>query len=133
MAINNTVILEGNLGDDTKLIETDGKKFVSARMATRNSYKDESGEWQQQEKADWHNLLAFSPRAIELLKSVAKSARVKVTGTLSYKPYEVTENNKTFNKYEASIIVRDLELAPLFKKNKANQESEIEAEEGAAE
>lgn len=126
MAINNTVILEGNLADDTKLIETEAQKFVSARMATKNSYKDETGQWQEQKVADWHNLIAFSPRAIELLKSVSKGARVKVTGTLSYKPREITENGKSFNIKEASIVVRDLELAPLFKKSQPSEEKDAE-------
>ena len=116
MASNNKVELIGNLGDDVKIIETENRTFATARIATTDSYKDEkTGEWVDLQTI-WHNIVIFSPTAIEYIKPLKKGTRVKLTGSLSYKPRLVQQDGKEFNINEASIVVRSVEQSPLVKK-----------------
>lgn len=116
MAINNTVELIGNIGSKLKVIETEESTFGTLSLATTDSYKDkETDEWKEKETL-WHDLVAFNPSVIEKLKAFDKGARLKVVGTLSYRPFQVELDGKVFNKKEASVIIRSVEQAPLVKK-----------------
>ena len=51
----NKVILMGNLGADPEVRSLEsGHTVVNARLATNESYKDKTGEWQQ--LTEWHYL-----------------------------------------------------------------------------
>ncbi|MFK7748516.1 MAG: single-stranded DNA-binding protein [Kordia sp.] len=125
MAINNTIELIGNMNKNgVRIIESEESTFAVLSLATTDSYKEEeSGEWKNKDTL-WHDLIAFSPSVIEILKGLNSKARVKITGTLSYRTFPVEidleENGKSvtkvINKKEASIIVRRVEQAPLPKK-----------------
>ena len=118
MAINNTVKLTGNMGSEVRIIETEENTFASVSLATTDSYKDEEGNWQDKTTL-WHNIIAFSPTIIEALKSLKSGTRIEVTGSLSYRPFEVQDGNgKVITKKEASVIVYKVEQAPLAKKSK---------------
>ncbi|MCB0525756.1 MAG: single-stranded DNA-binding protein [Saprospiraceae bacterium] len=119
MAINNTVTLIGNTGDDARIVAAGETRFASLSLATTDSYKDKDDTWQNKETV-WHKLIAFSPKMIETLKSFKKGTRLKITGSLSYRDFEVQgEDGGAITKREASIIVRDAEQAPLVKKDAA--------------
>ncbi len=116
MAINNSVTLIGNMGSEARFIKTESTEFVAVSVATTDSYKDDSGEWQENETI-WHNIIAFNPKLIEILKSLKKGTRIEVTGSLSYRPYQVQDGDGVLiTKMEASIIARKIEQAPLPKK-----------------
>lgn len=116
MATNNTVILTGNMGSEARIIETEGSRFAAFSLATTDSYKDESGQWQEKDTI-WHNILTFNPRVIELVKSLKKGTRIEVTGSLSYRPFEVvTGEGELITKKETSIIAGKIEQMPLIKK-----------------
>ena len=122
MAINNNVILTGNLGSEADIIETENTTFASVSIATADTYQDENEEWQQAATI-WHNVITFNPKLINALKSLKKGTRVQIEGGLSYRPYKtkvVTKEGevKDATKYEASMIARKIELAPLAKKSK---------------
>ncbi len=122
MAINNKVILTGNLGSEAEIIETENTTFASVSIATADTYKDDNEEWQQAATI-WHNVLTFNPKLIEALKSLKTGTRVEIEGALSYRPYQVQIHDKDgvvreITKQEASIIARKIELAPLAKKDK---------------
>ena len=126
MAINNTVELIGNMNKSgIRIIETEESKFAVFSLATKNSYKNEdTGEWIESKEPIWHDLVAFSPSVIEILKGLNSKARIKVTATLDYRTFPVEIDleedgkpvTKVINKKEASIIVRRVEQAPLPKK-----------------
>ena len=119
MAINNNVTLIGNMGSDARIqkISKDDREFAALSLATTDSYQNEAEEWIDKETL-WHNILAFSPTAIAMLKSLKKGTRIKVEGSLSYRPYDVlTGEGEVITKKEASIIVRKVELAPLVKRS----------------
>lgn len=116
MALNNTITLIGNTGDEVRIITSGEKRFASLSLATTDSYKDKEGQWHNKETV-WHNVLAFSPKMIESLKSFKKGTRLKITGSISYRDFEITgENGGSITKREASIIARVVELDPLVKK-----------------
>ncbi len=116
MAYNNTVTLIGNMGSEARIIESDEQHFAGVSVATTDSYQDKEGNWQDKETI-WHNVLAFNPKVIEKLKALKKGSRIKVTGSLSYRPFEVVDGEgQVIPKKEASVIAGKVELAPLAKK-----------------
>ena len=123
MALNNTVTLIGNLGSEARIVATEENTFASVSLATTDSYKDEQGEWHDKQTV-WHNILAFNPRVIEELKALKKGTRIQVTGSLSYRPFEVVNGDgEIITKKEASIIAGKVELEPLPKKSKKATET----------
>ena len=92
MAINNTIELTGNIGAEARIIETEESKFAAFSIATTDSYKDKEDNWQDRETV-WHNVIAFNPTIIEALKSFKKGTRLKITGSLSYRPFEIVDGN----------------------------------------
>ena len=118
MAINNTVQLIGNTGSEVKVIEMEGgKNFAAFSIATADSYQDrETDEWKDKETI-WHEVIAFSPKVIEQLKSFKKGTRLKVIGSLSYRDFRILEEGKEITKKEARVITNTVEQAPLIKKD----------------
>lgn len=116
MAINNTVTLIGNMGTEARIIETEGNTFIAFSLATTDSYKDGEDNWQNKETI-WHNVLVFGSKTMEVAKSLKKGSRIQLTGSLSYRPFEVVNGDgEVITKKEASVIARRIELAPLAKK-----------------
>lgn len=115
MALNNVVILTGNIGGEARILEQKGKAFAAFSIATQDSYKDENEEYQTK-AAIWHNVLVFSPKLVELTKAFKKGTRLEVTGSLSYREFShKPKGGKTIKKREASIIARKIEPKPLVK------------------
>ncbi|MEM9885992.1 MAG: single-stranded DNA-binding protein, partial [Bacteroidota bacterium] len=76
-----------------------------------DSYQNEQEEWVKRDTV-WHDVLVFSPRLIEQVKAFKKGTRLKVTGSISYRPFDVTlADGRTVKKKEASIIAGKIELA----------------------
>jgi single-strand DNA-binding protein len=123
MAYNNTVTLIGNMGSEARIIATDEYSFAGVSVATTDSYQDKEGNWQEKETI-WHSVVAFNPRVMEELKSLKTGTRIKITGSLSYRPFEVVNGDgELISKKDASIIVGKVELAPLPKKNKKEKQA----------
>ncbi len=112
MANNNRIELEGNLGKDPRIIEKEGKQFAALSIATTDSYKDDKGQWQNRETI-WHNVLIFRPTTITFAKDFKKGDRVRVVGSISYRPYEKADGYKLM---EAVIIASYIEKAELTTK-----------------
>jgi len=106
MAINNTVTLIGNMGSEARIEKSnkDGSEFAAVSIATTDSYKDDNEQWHEKETV-WHSVVAFSPKVIEVLKSLKKGTRVQITGSLSYRPYDVTNGDgEVITKKELEIL-----------------------------
>lgn len=118
MAYNSTVILIGNTGDEAKILKTnDGKSFARLSIATTDSYKDQDGNWQNKDTI-WHQVLIFKPALVLEAQSFKKGVRLKITGSLSYRDFEVMgDDGETYTKKEATIIAGAIEKAPLEKKD----------------
>jgi single-strand DNA-binding protein len=119
MANNNTVTLIGNTGDEARIVTSGETTFASLSVATTDSYKDKEGTWQNKETV-WHKVIIFNPKVIETLKSYKKGTRLKISGSLAYRDFEVPgEDGGSFTKREASVIATRIEQAPLIKTDAA--------------
>ncbi len=125
MAINNRIELNGNLGADAKLVEKNGKQFVALRLATTDSYPvEENGQtvWKDKDTV-WHDVLAFRPITVSIAKDLKKGNRVRIAGSVSYKPFK-DENG--YNQKVAVIIASYIEKVELSKKDDEPSNQEID-------
>ena len=82
----NKVTLIGHLGQDPEVRRLEnGTPVGRFSLATSESYKDASGEWQNQ--TEWHNIVVWRDLAERAEKSIKKGALVYVEGKLSHRKY----------------------------------------------
>jgi len=83
----NKVLLMGRLGADPELRYTaDGRPVATFRMATSESYKDKSDNWQ--EKTEWHSVVAWRFLAERVGEKLKKGSLVYVEGKIQSREYE---------------------------------------------
>lgn len=83
----NQVTLLGNLGRDPEVRTTpQGKKVCTLNLATTESYKDKTGNWQ--ETTDWHRVVLWDFRADTAEKHLKKGSKVMIEGKLKTRSYE---------------------------------------------
>ena len=86
----NKVLLIGNLGKDAETREiNDTLSVTSFSLATSESYKDKSGEWQS--KTQWHNIKLWN--ASNFIKNLQKGQQVYVEGSIEYTSSEDSDGN----------------------------------------
>ena len=118
MARHFTATLTGNMGSEARIITTEERTFAAFSLATTDSYKDKNDEWQENE-TQWHNILVFSPKLIEMAKSLKKGTRIQLQASCYYRPFQVVNGDgEVFTKMEVSFVPFSIELAPLVKKKK---------------
>jgi single-strand DNA-binding protein len=81
----NKVLLVGNLGADVVVTESKGVSYCRFSLATNERFRDREGVLQ--ERADWHQVVAFSKLA-QALGRLAKGERIAVEGKLRCRSYE---------------------------------------------
>jgi single-strand DNA-binding protein len=87
----NRVTLIGNLGRDPEIRRLENGTAVGKfSVATNESYKDSSGEWQQQ--TEWHEVVVWRALAEQAEKALKKGALIFVEGKLSYRKYTDKNN-----------------------------------------
>jgi len=99
MAGINKVILLGRLGKapEVRVLES-GVKVATASIATGESYKDQSGNWQ--EKTEWHRLV-FWRDAAERAERLKKGDQIYVEGKLTTRSWE----QDGVTKYVTEVVV----------------------------
>ncbi len=82
----NKVTLVGHLGKDpeVKTLEN-GTKVASFSLATTESYKDKSDQWQN--LTEWHNIIAWRGLA-DRCEKLSKGSLVYVEGKISRRSYK---------------------------------------------
>lgn len=80
----NKIILMGNLGRIPKVeVDQNGREILTFYLATKTSWKDSTGEWQQH--TYWHRIVIFRESTIRWVKDVfQKGDMVYVEGRLTY-------------------------------------------------
>lgn len=87
----NEVTLLGNLGRDPEIRTTpNGNKNATLNIATTESYKDKSGQWQ--EVTDWHRVIFWDYKAEQCEKNLHKGSKVLIKGKLKTRSYEKDGN-----------------------------------------
>lgn len=88
----NKVILIGNLGQDPEVKHLESGSVVAKfSVATNESYKDKSGEWQQ--ITEWHNVIAWRALAEIVERSYKKGMQVYVEGKLTNRKWQDKDGN----------------------------------------
>ncbi len=83
----NKVILIGNLGQDPELRYTNsGTAVATFSVATSETRKDAEGN--QQEKTQWHNIVAWSKLAEICGQYLKKGSKIYVEGRIQYRTYD---------------------------------------------
>lgn len=100
----NKVILLGRLTRDPEVKDANGIAVTKFSIATSKTWKDDSGE--KQEKAEFHNLVAFRKTAELVGKYLTKGRQVFVEGELSTTSYE----KDGVKKYKTEIIANHVEF-----------------------
>ena len=100
----NKAILIGNLGSDPEIRTTgSGSKVAQFSIATSRRWTNNAGE--QQEKTEWHRIVAWSKLADIVERYVKKGQQVYIEGEIQYRSYEDKDG---VTKYATEINAREL-------------------------
>ncbi len=100
----NKAILVGNLGSDPEIRTTGGgTKVAEFSLATSRRWNDRGG--QQQEKTEWHRIVAWSALADVAEQYLKKGQQVYVEGEIQYRSFEGKDGN---TRYVTEINAREL-------------------------
>ena len=93
--LRNKVSLIGRLGAEPEVTTFEsGKTLARFRMATNESYKDKSGQWQ--DSVQWHTINCWGRIAERVKKSLNKGQEVIVEGKLVHNAYNTKSGEKRF-------------------------------------
>lgn len=102
----NKVILVGNLGKDPDLRYTaSGAAVATFSLATTERYKDRDGA--QQEKTEWHNIVAWRQLAEICGKYLHKGKQVYIEGRIQTRSYDDRDGNK---RYITEIVADQMQM-----------------------
>ena len=91
----NKVTLVGNVGDNPRMVETKEKGVIAhISLATNEKYKDKDGN--NQEKVEWHRVVAWNKRAELFRDYVKKGDPLYVEGRLRTNSYDDKEGIKRY-------------------------------------
>jgi single-strand DNA-binding protein len=100
----NKAIIIGNLGSDPEIRTTGGgTRVANFSVATSRSWTGRDG--QQQEKTEWHRIVAWDKLADIAERYLKKGERVYVEGEIEYRSYEDKDG---VTKYSTEIRVREM-------------------------
>lgn len=82
----NHIRLDGNIGREPKIVETEKSNFVELSVATKRPVLSEDID-KVKFITEWHKVMIFDEEAIEFFKplDITKGSKVRVEGTLSYR------------------------------------------------
>ncbi len=102
----NKVILIGNLGRDPEMKYTaEGVAICNITIATSERWKDNDGE--QQEKTEWHRIVAFKRLAEIMGQFLKKGSQVYIQGKLQTRKWQ-DQNNQ--DRYTTEVVASDMLL-----------------------
>ncbi|MFL5383323.1 MAG: single-stranded DNA-binding protein [Longimicrobiaceae bacterium] len=102
----NKAMLIGNVGQDPEIRTIpNGARVAQFSVATSRRWNDKSG--QQQEKTEWHRIVAWE-RLVEIIERyVKKGDRIYVEGEIEYRQYQDKDG---VTKYTTEIRAREVVL-----------------------
>ena len=103
----NKAIIVGNLGADPETRYTpSGVAVANIRVATAEQWKDkQSGE--QQEKTEWHMVVAFNRLAEIMGEYLQKGSQVYIEGRLQTDKWQDQQGN---DRYTTKIIANEMQM-----------------------
>ena len=103
-SVNKTTTL-GNLGQDPKVTESNGKTITKISVATSYKYKNQAGE--QVEETEWNNITFFGKLAEIAAQYLKKGSSVYVEGRLKTSKWTDANGHE---KYQTSIIGDSMQM-----------------------
>jgi single-strand DNA-binding protein len=101
----NKVMLIGNLGKDPELRYTSsGVAVATFSLATSDSWKDQEGN--QQERTEWHNIVAWRKLAEICGEWLKKGKKVYLEGRIQTRSYD--DKNTGQKRYITEIVADNL-------------------------
>lgn len=98
----NEVTLIGFAGADAQPKETKNqKKYAVVRLATTESWKDNTGAWQK--RSTWHRLVGWGPVGESMTRNIAKGAFLQVRGSI--RNFEVPNKDGEGTRTLTEIVV----------------------------
>ena len=102
----NKVILVGNLGQDPEIrYMQNGKAVANLSMATSETWKDQQG--QQQEKTEWHRVIAFDKLAEIIGEYVKKGSKIYCEGKLQTRKWT---DQQGVERYSTEIVISEMQM-----------------------
>ena len=102
----NKVILVGNLGQDPEIrYMQNGKAVANLSMATSETWKDQQG--QQQEKTEWHRVIAFDKLAEIIGEYVKKGSKIYCEGKLQTRKWT---DQQGVERYSTEIVINEMQM-----------------------
>lgn len=104
----NRVTLIGNLGRDPEVRRLEnGVSVAKFSVATNESYKDKSGEWQTQ--TEWHDVVCWRYLADRAETQLKKGSMVYIEGKLTHRKYQDKEGNDRYITEVVAAMFRSLD------------------------
>lgn len=95
-ALRNKVTLIGRLGADPEIVTFETGKILSRfTLATKEDYKDKSGEWQN--NTQWHNINAWGKTAERVKTGLNKGNEIILDGRIVNQSYETKTGEKRYS------------------------------------
>ena len=106
MAGVNKVILVGHLGRDPEVRHTkSGDPVCTFSIATSERWKDKNGE--QQEKTEWHRIVAWRKLAEICGEYLRKGKQVYIEGKLQTRDWEDKDGHK---RYTTEVVANEMQM-----------------------
>lgn len=111
MSMLNEVRLIGNIGQIPELFTSaSGSNILKVSLATNEVFTNKEGD--KVTKTEWHNLVIFGSRAVNVSKYCVKGSKLGVNGKLTTRTYQ---DKAGVDKYITEVVVNEV----LFLDNKA--------------
>ena len=106
MSVNKVIVI-GNLGANPNIRALpSGQKVANFSLATTERFKDHNGA--QQERTDWHRIVAFGQLADTCDRFLSKGRQAYVEGRLITRQYEAKDGSG--KRYRTEIVAQQLRL-----------------------
>jgi single-strand DNA-binding protein len=103
----NKVILVGNLGKDPEMRYTaDSKAVATLTIATSEQWKDKN-TGQNQEKTEWHRVVAFGRTAEIMGEYLKKGSQVYIEGKLQTRKWQDQQGQ---DRYTTEIVANEMQM-----------------------
>ena len=103
----NKVFLVGNLGKDPELRHIgSGTAVCTFSLATTDRFKNKQGE--QQDKTEWHNIVAWAGLAEICGKYLHKGKQVYIEGRIQTRSWDDKETGQ--KKYMTEIVANEMQM-----------------------
>lgn len=120
----NKVILIGNITKDIELKSLpSGMKVASFGLATNRTWKDNSG--QKQEQAEFHSIVSFGKQAEVISQYCGKGDQLFIEGRIQTRSWDKEDGTKA---YKTEIVLESFQFGNKIEKKETKTAQQIDEE-----